>query len=127
MNDFGKAAVNSAQLLHNHTYSNPREAWESATSRIFGKGTSSQVKGCPRNAFFGLCEAGLVKGIRTGSYTRSKVNKQYAVDAVSILRRQPKLANDPLTLWELVLGGVPKSYNHQMDVVTALWNHNLIK
>ena len=126
MNDFWKAAVNSVQLLYNQKYSNPREAWESATSRIFGKGTSSQVKGCPRNAFLGLCEAGLVKDIRTGNYTRSKVNKQYAVDAVSILRKQPKLANDPFTLWGLVLGGVPKSHNHQMDVVTALWNHILI-
>jgi len=40
------------------------------------------VKGCPRGAFLELCEAGMIKGIASGKYTRSKRNKEYAIDAV---------------------------------------------
>lgn len=32
-------------------------------SELFGLGTSSQCKGCPRDAFLGLCGEGLVGGV----------------------------------------------------------------
>ena len=46
---------------------------------------SAQKKGCPRGAFLGLCEDGLVKGIPAGNYTVSKDNKAYAVRAAELL------------------------------------------
>jgi hypothetical protein len=46
---------------------------------------SAQKKGCPRGAFLGLCEEGLVKGIPAGNYTTSKDNKAYAVRAAELL------------------------------------------
>lgn len=127
MNKYGRAAINAVKLLHNQTFENPIDAWEAVSNQIFGKGTSSQLKGCPRNTFLGLCEDGLVRGVQTGKYTNSKKNKQYAITAIQILRKQPQLANDPSMLWKIVMQGTPKTSNQQMSVVTALWNNNLIE
>ena len=83
-------------------------------------------RNCPRCAFLGLCGEGLVKGIPSGPYTRSKLNKRYAVDAVLLLSGRTALADDPRQLWQLVIGGAPKVENAQMDVVVALWKRGLI-
>jgi hypothetical protein len=86
---------------------------------------SSQEKGCPKGAFLGLCQDGMVKGIPKGNYTKSIKNKQYALQAVDILKRAGKKTFTPKKLWlELRLGD--KKSNSQMDVVLALWNKNLI-
>lgn len=127
MNKYGQAAIESVKLVHAQQASNPTEAWDVATSQIFGKGTSSQEKSCPRNTFLGLCDDGLIKGVQPGKYTNSKKNKQYAIDAVKILREQPDLVSDPSGLWKIVMQGDEKVSNHQMDVVTALWANSLIK
>ena len=82
-------------------------------------------KGCPRNAFLGLAEDGLIVGVPSGQYTRSELNKRYATRAVSRLRRNPHLANAPRELWRRVMSEERdrnKAHNHQMDVVTALWS-----
>jgi hypothetical protein len=127
MNKYGKAAIEAVKLIHSQSLSNPKEAWEAASSQIFSEGTSSQKKGCPRNAFLGLCEEGLVNGVKPGKYTNSKKNKQYAIDLVNELRAQPELVNDPTSLWKFVMRGDPKVHNHQMDVVIALWVNGFIE
>ena len=127
MNKYGQAAVEAVKLIHNQEVSSPVEAWEMTTSQIFSRGTSSQKKGCPRNAFLGLCEDGLVKGVQPGKYTTSKKNKQYAIDAVEILREQPGLVGDPASLWKIVMRGDSKIANYQMEIVTALWAKGLIE
>lgn len=126
MGKYGEAAIQAVSLLTSGDVGSPRDAWEIATSRIFGKGTSSQRKGCPRNAFLGLCEEGRVKGVPPGSYTRSERNKAYAIEAVRILQDTPALSFDPKTLWNRVIEGEHKVHNHQMNVVTSLWNNDLI-
>ena len=126
MNKYGQAAVKTVELIHNLSFTNPREAWDVTTRQIFGSGTSAQKKGCPRNAFLGLCENGLVKGIKPGKYTASKKNKHYAIKAVEILRKSPDLVSDPYDLWVIVMEGDPKTPNNQMDVVIALWDNELI-
>ncbi|MCY4245019.1 MAG: hypothetical protein OXE47_06830, partial [Gammaproteobacteria bacterium] len=82
----------------------------------------------PRSAFLGLCEAGLVKGVPPGEYLKKsskKLNKGYAVKAVSKLIENPKLKdNSPKELWELVIS---KAHDSQMDVVLALWEKQKIK
>lgn len=37
--------------------------YEKAVEEVFPNSKSSQEKSCPKNAFLGLCEEGLVKGI----------------------------------------------------------------
>jgi len=126
MGKYGEAAVKAVKLLVSGNVDRPKDAWEVATSEIFSKGTSSQRKGCPRNAFLGLCEEGKIKGIPPGNYTNSRKNKEYAIKAVQILQEIPALSSNPETLWNRVVERAYKAHNQQMDVVTQLWNNNLI-
>jgi predicted CoA-binding protein len=126
MGKYGEAAVKAVKLVVSGTIDYPRDAWEIATGEIFGAGTSSQRKGCPRNAFLGLCEEGKIKGIPFDNYTNSKKNKEYAIKAVQILQEIPALSSDPTALWNRVVKRDYKVHNQQMDVVTSLWNNNLI-
>jgi hypothetical protein len=82
MSKYGLAAVEAVRLYTGGLAKSPRDAWEEATSKLFGLRTSSQCKGCPRDAFLGLCGEGLVEGIEPGNYTRSRANKGYALEAV---------------------------------------------
>jgi len=126
MNDYGKAAIEAVKLYTNKESTSPWDARSEATARIFGPGTSSQKKGCPRDTFLGLCQTGQIKGIPSGSYTRSKKNKQYSLDAVAILKRNPALATNPIALWKQVLQGDSKVHNHQMNLVISLWSKELL-
>ena len=125
-NKYGEAAIQATKLYTSKLVNSPQDAWEQATKNIFGEGTSSQKKGCPKGAFLGLCEEGLVKGIPRGKFTNSTKNKDYAVLAVAILKNNTSLASDTSALWKSVLRGIEKQHNSQMDVVTALWNNGFI-
>lgn len=132
MQRFGEVALKAWEKA---TRSNdPKRAWEEASTEMCGEGTSMQKKGCPREAFLGLCEAGLVKDIRGGGgYTRSESSKQYATKAVEILRLgdDPNLVSDRNRLWRRVLRELKmqeyKEHNGQMDVVLSLWRARLVK
>jgi hypothetical protein len=123
---YGDAAIAAVGLIASGGEKDAVGAWNEAVSRIFPDSHSSRTKSCPRGAFLGLCESGLVKGIPGGSYTRSILNKQYALEAVLILRSHPKLVGDPNQLWYVVVGGSAKRHNSQMEVVVALWRRSLI-
>ena len=108
----------------------PKDAWRRAAEHIFPNQKSSQDKGCPRCAFLGLAEEGLIVGIPRGKYTNSADNKRYAIRAVELLRAQPSLSDTPRTLWSLVMREEPdpnKIHNNQMDVVVSLWKNSDIK
>ncbi|BGE85953.1 MULTISPECIES: DUF6979 family protein [Methylosinus] len=126
-NVFGQAACQAATELRLGSQLTPRKVWQQVISRLSEK-KSIQDKGCPRGAFLGLCEEGQIQGIparATGSYTKSKLNKNYAIRAIKILRDNPRLVNDPAILWSKVCG-IKKAHNNQMDVVISLWNRGLI-
>jgi hypothetical protein len=126
MNKYGSAAVSAARRCARTPGLSPSEAWDEATKQLFGVGTPAQTKGCPRNAFLGLCGAGLVQDIPAGDYTRSEANKGYAEEAVRVLTEDSALASDVNGLWERVMAGEEKKHNSQMDVVAALWKEGLI-
>lgn len=131
MNNYGVVAVRAVQVICDSNVE-PLAAWQKVASEVFGGGTwtqRKQRKGCPKNAFLGLCETGLVKGITKGSYSErsgSQKNKNYAIQAVQILRDKPELSDDKRGLWREVMNGVEMSHNSQMDVVLSLWNNNMI-
>ena len=127
MSEYGKCALDAVKLIRSGYAVYPREAWEIASSKIFGRGTFSQIKGCPKDAFLGLCEEGLIKYIPAGSYTKSLKNKQYAIDAVSALGKNPDLASNWKALWRLASRSENKTHNGQMDVVISLWTNGLIE
>lgn len=123
---YGKVAVEAVKLVLlvlEEGIESPIDAWEKAASKII-KSQSSQKKSCPKNAFLGLCEKGMIRGIKGGSYNAGQKNKKYAIKAVKILRKQPELSEDKKALWAEVSD---KSHEDQMDVVISLWNKKLIK
>jgi hypothetical protein len=80
-------------------------------------------------AFLGLCEQGLVKGIKRGIYltnSESNLNKQYALIAVKILTNNATISRKQL--WEEVKEhlNISKNHNSQMDVVIALFENKMI-
>ncbi|MEG6591115.1 DUF6979 family protein [Paenibacillus barengoltzii] len=126
MGKYGEAAVRSVVLLNTGITHDPVLAWGTITREIFGEGTSSQKKGCPKGTFLGICESGLVNGVPAGTYTRSKLNKEYGLRALTLLSLNPELINDMKTLWFQTLGDNQKKHNQQMDVVISLWKNDLI-
>ena len=122
MNKYAKAAIIAAQSLNTK---NPIDAWQFAVLEVFPESQESRKKSCPRNAFLGLCEEGIVKNSKPGNYSNSIDNKSYAISAINILKLERNVATKN-ELWKLVTEGNNKKHNSQMDVVLALWNNNLI-
>jgi hypothetical protein len=126
MPNYGQAAILARKFLVEGRVQSPEEAWEKATAAIFPDSNSSQEKSCPKAAFLGLCEEGLVRGVSPGQSTSSRENKGYAVKAVWLLKSDPALAADENLLWSKVIDGAGKAPNLQMDVVMSLWSNDLI-
>lgn len=125
MGKYGLAAVAATTLVREGRVSEPNEAWELAVRGVFPGSKASQAKGCPRGAYLGLCEEGLVVGVPPGSYCRSVKNKEYALRAVTVLMStEVGMAEEELWLW--VTQGEKKAPNHQMDVVLSLWRAGYI-
>lgn len=101
----------------------PVARWESAMEKLYPASSAARKKGCPRGAYLGLCEEGLVKGIPVGRYTTSRDNKAYAFRAVALLTEGTQLRSTS-ALWRAVTN--EKAHNSQMDIVLALWNNDLI-
>lgn len=129
MNKYGLVAIKAVRMLESGEKSDPSAAWSSAAADVFVDSPSSQNKGCPKNAFIGLCEEGLVRGVHAGKYAARKgeqKNKDYALKAVQILRKRPEMAEGKDALWAEIMEGVEKKHNSQMDVVLALWVTELL-
>lgn len=122
MGKYGQAAVKAVEFIHTKNVDSPIKAWEMATSEIFEKGSWAQKKGCPKNAFLGLCEEGLIDHIPKGVYNsrKSSKNKTYAVRAVKIISEHPNFLDHTKELWEKVTDGSGIVHNYQLDVVKAL-------
>ena len=123
-NRYGEAALLAADPAFSAD-KDPAARWQSAVERLYPTSLSARRKGCPRGAFLGLCEEGLVKGIPPGEYTASKNNKAYAVNAVGLLA-EGKQKWSVTELWRAVTNDPEKTHNSQMDVVLALWKNGLV-
>jgi hypothetical protein len=93
--------------------------------QLYPTSAAARRKSCPRGAFLGLCEEGLVKGIPPGHYTSSKDNKAYAVRAAALLAEGTQSWSTN-ALWQAVVDDPEKVHNSQMDIVLALWKNGLI-
>lgn len=122
-NKYGQTALKAVQN-YKSAYA-ITEMYARAAKEIFVDSITSQEKGCPKGTFLGLCEAGLVKGIPKGNYTKSIKNKDYALQAIQILK-QSNRTYTPKELWAALNLGDKRS-NSQMDVVLALWENGLIE
>lgn len=131
---YGEVAVDATRYVRETQNLDPKNAWKRAAEEVFDAESSSAKKACPRNAYLGLCEEGMISGIPTGDYVKEKggtnSNKSYAVQAVHMLRDDPTLADvTPKELWDKVMEVTedpPDNHNNQMDVVLALWDEDMI-
>ena len=126
MTQFGECAICATEKMKNNTCDDPRKAWDICIFKL-SKSEEVRKKSCPRNAFLGLCEEGLVRGVEPGKYNTKSFNnkeKEYAFDALKILYK----TSQPITslkLWRQIVGN-DKAHNSQMDVVLSLWENDLI-
>ena len=123
-NRYGEAALLAARQRLSADL-NPVARWEGAMKRLYPTSPTAQKKGCPRGAFLGLCEEGLIKGIPVGHYTASRDDKAYALRAAALLI-EGKQSWSTSALWRAVTEDPGKTHNSQMDVVMALWKNDLI-
>jgi hypothetical protein len=123
-NRYGEAALMAAQE-DSPFAGNPVARWKAAMAALYPTSLSAQRKACPRGAFLGLSEEGLIKGIPEGQYAASEDNKAYAVQAVALLT-EGKQSWSVSALWRAVAKDPEKVHDSQMDVVMALWKNDLI-
>ena len=125
MPGYRDAAVLAVELVSSGNCVDAVAAWSQATSKLFPSSASLRDKGCPKGAFLGLCNEGVVVGVEPGDFAKPSKNGEYAIDAVKVLRKNKFLASQPDLLWKKVAGNT-KTQNHQMDVVIGLWEAGLI-
>lgn len=124
---FGRTAVRATELMVAGKCGTATEAWKAAVASEFPGKKDAQKKSCPKAAFLGLCEEGLVGGVKAEECAAGAENKAYAIEAVRLLQREPDLAKaGQAELWRRVMNGRKKEHNHQMDVVLALWAQGLL-
>ena len=126
-NRYGEAALMAVRMETYGKALTPAERWQDAVMKLYPTSTISQKKGGPRNAFLGLCEQGLVKGIAAGEWMKphsKDANKACAIKAVALLRAGTH--KTVTELWAEVNDDPDKTHNSQMDVVLALWKNGLI-
>jgi hypothetical protein len=121
-NRYGEAALMAVRMELYGKALTPAERWQDAVAKLYPTTPVGQKKSGPRGAFLGLCEAGLVKGIPAGNYAPAGRNKDYAVEAVRLLKAGTHKTVSQL--WSAVGDGA--EHGAQMDVVLALWKNGLI-
>jgi hypothetical protein len=125
MNAYGSAAISAAHQVCRWS-KDPQSAWFDAVTKQFPHSPAAQAKGCPRAAFLALCSDGVVAGIPPGWYTRSKLNRAYAVKAARLLQIDASLAGNRAKLWSECTAPHIVQENSQLDVVLALWSARLL-
>ena len=129
MNKYAKVAIEVVKELQNlgkeeQKKINLRDLWkEKCEENEFKEASIKKV--CPRLAFIGLCENNLIKGIEIKNSNKESLNKNYAVEAVKILKNNNRHYTSK-ELWEEI-GNKDKKHNRQMDIVLALWEKEMIK
>ncbi|WDE07593.1 hypothetical protein SG34_012300 [Thalassomonas viridans] len=122
MSKYSDIAVHAVKSIQQGVTECPISAWTDAALLFYPTSKSSREKSCPKSAFLGLCEQGRIKWIKSGSYTKSKCNKRYALEALELLDSNPNFTAKEL--WERISS---TRYNHQMHVVLALYKAGWIR
>jgi hypothetical protein len=73
-NRYGEAALMATRHVPSGDIS-PVARWESAMEKLYPTSAAARKKGCPRGAFLGLCEEGLVKGIPAPIRRQEKIRR----------------------------------------------------
>lgn len=132
MTQFSEVAIQVVKKFQcGNSQLDPVTEWDAIANQII-QSQSSVEKGCPKDAFLGLCDSGCVTGIPAGNYTKSTENKKYTIQGIILIRKRPSLSTySPQALWEEVMTSLNmdknKTHNGQMNIVLDLWNHGYIR
>ena len=133
MTQFSEVAIQVVKKFQcGNSQLDPVTEWDAIANQII-QSQSSVEKGCPKDAFLGLCDSGCVIGILARDYTKSTKNKKYAIQGIILIRKKPSLSTtySPQELWEEVMTSLNmdknKAHNGQMNIVLDLWNHGYIR
>ena len=122
MNNYAHIALLSIEKITCSSLE-PLLAWKLSAAEVFPINKDSRDKSCPKCAFLGLCEDGLVKGVNVGNYTTSVDNKNYALKGLELLKNDSKLSTSEL--WKIV-NPSGKASNNQMDIVKVLFEEGYL-
>lgn len=122
---FGNTALRARELLIEGEASTPRDAWNMAGGELFHR-TTYFSKGCPRAAFIGLCEEGLIKGIPAGDYSAGEKNKKHTLKALQLLKEKANWKLNKTQWWNAATKDNPISHNHQLDVLLSLYENGFL-
>jgi len=131
MTNYEAITLKAVKILSEKQTSSFEEVWKKSGKELDLE-ESIWKKGCPKNAFIGVCEMGLIKGIQGIPNVELSKNGKYAVTALRLIIKNPQLYTNMSgpDLWREVLKEchleTSKNYNQQMAVVLTLWNNNKI-
>lgn len=123
--NYGKIAVDAANGFQQLVATTLLQSWNSSLIK-----NNKNDKNCPRIAFLGLCENGLIAGIPKGRYiqkTTASVIKGKAISIRNIIMNNnpPSIpAQTKTSIWEQV-GGTGQDEG-VIDVVYTLFNHGML-
>ncbi len=120
---YAKSAIKAVELFQVQEIT-IEEAWYKAVS-LYTESVHSIKKACPKATFLGLCEEGLIEGVPKGSYTSSIHNKEYAIEAVELIKHMGLIHKE--VLWDMITDTCGKRHNAQLDVVYGLVSSNHIR
>ena len=118
---FGTVANRAVELLKAGICEDPSAAWKYAACEIVSR-PLMQKKSCPRAVFVGLCNEGLVIGVKDAPYKKKTHNLLYALEGIQVLKHRPELISSSSRLWKAVIAniGVKTVHNQQMHVLIGL-------
>jgi len=125
MTKYAQAAIETVRKNQGKASPDMRLEWEKTMMEFFPTQEASRKKGCPKNAFLGLCEDGYIIDIPKGDYgvKKGSLNKGYATKAANLALKG--LTNEK-ELWAIV-ASADKRPNSQMSIVLALLNANMLR
>ena len=133
MTKVARHAVRARELASSG--SSPDAAWNQALAEVYsGEQLRNQLQHtCPKWAFAGLCNHGVVRGVPAGSCPAAADRRsgRYAVDALNAVRREASLLRDKRTLKARVFGrpGTAdyRKPNDEVEVLLGLWESGSIE
>lgn len=121
MTKYTDAAVTTAKRCQDRKVPDIKAEWCKAIKEL-----QAYDEGCPRCAFIGLCEEGMVKGIEPGNYGLREPNKNkiYAIAAAKLVLsgHEP----DHRAIWQKVTGADIRAHD-QVHIVLALYDNDLLQ
>jgi hypothetical protein len=132
--NWGKIVLKTMEIIKENKNILVKDAWKKAVIEILGEITKRSL-GCPMATFLILCEHGYIRGIPKDNYTSIyekkravELNQRFALNAIEIIRTNPKSVDSITTLGELVKRKI-KFYRRpliQMEVVYYLWKNGYL-